>query len=225
MKDIDRKIIEELYSDIYREDFLRMDESNIDLFDWGRFFYSDYMGFKSTFLLEDFQRVKTNTPTIEGTEDVYDITLRSGKKFTLILNFISPEKSVDKINRKVIHANRKHDIGLVDNYNQYFSNLRPNEYIGIIQFKDDSGRMDLTGDIGYTAQELFKSLREAILDSFYGDGRIDNLRGFMMRVVSTERKRLVLYQKLIERFLLKQFPNIFIDDKTEDGILLLIATK
>lgn len=225
MKDIDRKIIEELYSDIYREDFLRMDESNIEFFNWEKFFYSDYMGFKSTFLLEDFQKVKDNDSTIEGTEDVYDITLRSGKKFTLMLNFISPEKSVDKINRKVIHANRKHDIGLADNYRQYFSNLLPNEYIGIIQFKDDSGRMDITGETGYTAQELFKSLREAILDSFYGSERIDNLRGFMMRVVSTERKRLALYQKLIERFLSKQFPNIFIDDKTEDGILLLIATK
>jgi hypothetical protein len=90
MKQIDKKIIEEL------------DESKIDDFDWDRFFYSDYMGFKSDFLLEDFQKVKDNSSTLEGNEDVYEITLRSGKKFTLILNFISPEKTVDKLNHHLM---------------------------------------------------------------------------------------------------------------------------
>lgn len=225
MKQLDNKIIEELYLDMYREDFLQLDESKIDSFDWDRFFYSDYMGFKSDFLLEDFQKIKENSPTLEGNEDVYEITLRSGKRFTLVLNFVSAEKTEGKLKLKIIHANHKNDVGLVDNYKKYFSNLQPNEYIGVIQFKDDKGKMDLTGDAGHTAQELFKSLREAIIDSFYGGKRTNDLRGFMMRVVVGESKRLTLYQKIIERYLAKDFPNMFLDNTTEHGIILIVATK
>jgi hypothetical protein len=225
MKEFDKKIIQELYDNIYREDFLQLDESKIDSFDWDRFFYSDYMGFKSDFLLEDFQKVTDNSPTIEGNEDVYVITLRSGKKFNLIINYVSPEKTEDKIKRKSIEANSKNDTGLSNCYKEYFSNLGSNEYIGIMQFRDEQDRLNLTGDVGYTAQELFKTLKEAIFDSFYQSGRIKDLRGFMMRVVSTESKRMVLYQKMVERFLSNDFPNIFIDDKTEPGILLLVVTK
>lgn len=225
MKQIDKKIIEELYLDIYREDFLQLDESKIDSFDWDRFFYSDYMGFKSDFLLEDFQKIKDNTLTIEGNEDVYEITLRSGKKFTLYLNYVSPDKMEEKVSRKIIESNYKQSPEISLNYKQYFSNLQPNEYMGVLQFKDDQGKMNITGDAGYTAQELFKTLREAILDSFYTSGRIKDLRGFMMRVVKSEQKRVILYSKMIERYLSNDFPNIFIDDKTEDGIILIVVTK
>ena len=225
MKKIDKKIIKELYLDIYREDFLQLDESKINRFDWDRFFYSDYMGFKSDFLLEDFQKVKDNSPTLEGNEDVYGISLRSGKKFSLYINYTSPDKIDDKISRKILIANHKQSVEISSNYKKYFSNLQPNEYMAVLQFKDDQGNMNITGDVGYTAQELFKTLREAILDSFYTSGRIKDLRGFMMRVVKSEQKRVILYTKMIDRYLSKDFPNIFFDDKTEDGIILIVATK
>jgi len=226
MKEIDKKILEELYLDIYREDYFKIDESNIDNFDWDKFFSSDYMGYKSTFLLEDFQKINDKHPTIEGNEDSYQITLRNGLTFMLYINYNTPDKTKTRVDYNILYADRKGKMNIVDNYKTYFKDLQPNEYMGVILFRDKRERTSMTGEVGYSAQELFVSLREAIQDSFFASDRIKDLRGFMIRITNEEKNtRLPLYTRMVKRYLKNYFPNIFIDDVIEEGITLLIATK
>lgn len=224
MREIDKQVIFELYEDIMRDDFLKKEEEN---FDWDVFFESDYMGYRSRFLLEDFRKIKDAAPTIEGDVDTYQITLRNGSVFELIINYSNPEKSKESILKNSASASHKGNEQVANCYDQYFANLQPNEFIGVMQFVDAKNRHEMTGDVGYSAQELFATLRDGIMDSFYKTGRIKNLRGFMIRVSNKEIKRLTLYKKMIQRFLSDDFPNIFIDDITDksSGITLLIATK
>jgi len=221
----DTKMLQNLYESIYSVDFLQIDESKIRSFNWDKFFQSEYMmNFNNMFLLEDFKFVKTK-PSLQGEEDVYEITLRNGKKFELFLNYIFPSSVKDYVFKFQEASSIKGRNDISANYEEYFSDLNPNDMIVIMQFKDSEERHELTGEVGGSTPELFATLRQAFMDSVKkSKNGGNNLKAVVMRVSKNETRRLVVYRKLIERYL-TDFPNIFEDDFNEPNYILLTATR
>jgi hypothetical protein len=220
----DTKMLQNLYESIHSMDFLHIDESEVDTFDWEKFFINEHMtNFGGMFLLEDFKFVKSE-PTLQGNQDVYEIVLRNGKTFNLFMNYIVPGKVRDYVFKFQEAASHKDRNDISSNYEEYFSDLAPNDTIVIMQFKDSDERHELTGDVGYSTPELFAALRQAFMDSVKKTGGDNNLKAVVMRVSKKEQRRLVVYRKLIQRYL-KDFPNIFEDDFNETDYILLTATK
>lgn len=223
----DRERIALLYEDLYNNDFLSVDESLLESYDWNTFFNSEYVQNRSAVILEEFEKIADGEKTYEGVKDVYKVILKNGKEFSLQINYSTPSNSKSSIDAKIANASheRKNRNDIAELYVTHFSDLRPNECIAMIQFADNSGRFEQTGDVGPSAKELFHILKDGIMDSFWNGGRIDNLRGFMMRVDRKESRRLTLYKKLVERYLHQVFPNNFVDDFSEDNYYLLVCTK
>jgi hypothetical protein len=223
MKYKDDKIIADLYESIYKQDYLQLEESNLEFFNWDEFFKSDHMStYGSMFLLEDFELIETR-PKIDGEEDIYKITLRNGKEFKLFINYIKPDNAREFILKNSESANLKNNNELADNYTKYFPE---DDYQNIVmmQFSDSDGRHELTGDVGFSTPELFSTLKSAFFESVKKVGGLSILQAIIMRVSKKETRRLTVYRKLMERYL-KDFPNIFEDGFNEEEYVLLIATK
>jgi hypothetical protein len=217
-----------LYEQVLFRDFLIIEESEVNSYNWDLFFEHKYLGILSRVVLESFNPVYVDKQTDEGTEDLYSITLPNGKIFQLVIDYTNPRKTKDIFSSRIISLQHKENTRIIgDLYEKYFSDLLSNEEVALIQFKDSSGRHNLTGDVGINSFQLFSSLKEGILDSFWRHNRISNLRGFIIRIDNREIRLLKLYQKLISKFLNVQFPHMFVDDITEKdvGMTLLVVTK
>lgn len=217
----DYHILESLYSELKMDDYFLSESSN---FDWDKFFTQKYGGNYSVFLIEDFQKSETR-PTKDGEEDVYDITLADGSEFQLFMNYVTPEKSKNFMRQSSMNLSHKGRNDLAELYDKFFNEESPHGSVCFIQFKDAEERHNITGNVGILAIELFAILRNAILDSF-SSGKMEGLKGLIIRVNNDESKRIKLYQKLIKKYL-TQFNNVFIDDfsEKEKYITLVIATK
>jgi hypothetical protein len=224
----DKAKISLLYEDMYIKDFLKIEESEIDSYDWELFFEHRYMGIFSSVILEHFEKIYDNKITADGTEDLYLITLKDGNTFHLVIDYSSHDTSKTIVDERILSYNMKNETKVLASlYEKYFKDFKPNEYLGLIQFKDSQGRHKITGDVGISSHELFSSLKQAIIDSFWGGNRLDNLRGFIIRVDNNEIRRLKLYQMLVKKFLSKEFPNMFVDEESESrvGMTLLVVSK
>lgn len=220
--------IADIYDDILFEDFLYINESDAESYDWDLFFEHRYLGMLSRVVLESFDVNYTDKPTPDGTEDLYTVTLPDGKTFHLVIDYTNPRKTNDVMSERIISLQHKENTRIVgDLYEKFFNNLQPNEEVALIQFKDSEGRHNLTGDVGANSFQLFSSLKAGIIDSFWRNNRISNLRGFIIRVDNKEIRRLKLYQKLVDKFMNNEFPNMFVDDVTEKGVgmTLLVVAK
>lgn len=223
----DNKFIQDLYENIYEiKDFFDVGDLLIEQYDWDEFFGCRDFALNKC-LLEDFKIVSDGLKTTNGFQDSYEIELRNGQTFMLYLDYESPKNTQEKINKRIIELEHKNNPILAKTYEKNFQNLGSEEMVCVIQFKDSKDRHELTGEVGMSAKELFSSVREGIFDSFITKKRISDLRGFMIRVSNSEKKRMILYRKMVERFLKNEFPNIFEDDVTESshGYSLLVATR
>lgn len=166
-------------------------------------------------ILESFSFIDSKS-TKDGEEDIYEITLHKGLKYILHLNFIT-KGVTEYINQKHTAALYKKDNELAESYSTIAGT------ICMVYFSDERKRTNLTNQAGMSAAELFKSLKEAILQSTVKRGIPD---AFIMRVSVTEPKRLKLYESLIKRFI-HSHSNVFTDKKTEidRGYILLIASR
>lgn len=223
----DKQILEKLYGNIYDiKDFFDIEESLIEQYDWDEFFGCREFSFNNL-LVEEFRTINDGKTTSNGFQDTYEIELKNGQKFMLFLDYESPNKTKEKIKKRIIELEHKNSEMLAKTYEKNFSNLGNDEMVCVIQFKDSKDRHELTGEVGMSAKELFSSLREAVFDSFISKKRIYNLRGFIIRVSNSEKRRMVLYKKIVERFLKNDFPTVFEDNITETshGYSLLVATR
>ena len=226
---LDDRNLSVIYDDINYKDYLTIDESELDNYNWDSFFNHSNCGIFGVILLEEFGKLQSMVTRL-GTEDIYEVTLRNMQKFKLILNFWNPINTDKAIEQKIAMVKpemRKEDPEIHSKYVDFKAGLNPGEYMCLIQFKDDDGNHNITGNVGASAHELFVTLQNAILDSFGPHYKSGNLAGIVMRVDKREPRRLTLYRKLIEKYMNDRFPNIFIDDKTENdqNMLFLIATR
>lgn len=223
---IDDKTISKLYKAIHKIDYFSIDEKD---FDEDKFFSveKDFQNLNAldiySYILESFKRVKQNSPTDDGQEDVYEVVLHNGQLFTLHLNYIEPKQSKDFIKRKVVNAEHKQQNNLVQGYSKLFEDLKPEEIICVIMFKDEQGKFEQTGKVGISAKELFITLKNAILDS-WSKRDSKNIRAIVMRVNKAEPKRLDFYKFLLNKFL-SVYKNIIVDNTTEYDNILLIASR
>ena len=224
----DDRLLTEIYKNLELDDFLKIDESIVENYDWELFFEHRHLGICSLMVLESFTPAYKNKQISDGFEDVYEITIENDKKFTLVIDYSTPSKTKDTIETRILTLNHKeHTKTLGGLYEKYFKDLKDDENVAIIQFKDAQGRHNMTGDVGASSFQLFSSLKEGISDSFWTDDRMSKLRGFIFRVDNKEMRRLKLYEKLVQKFLRLEFPNIFIDTESENrvGMTLLVVTK
>ena len=226
----DSEQIAKLYEAIREVDFFTNNESN---FNWRAFdllnvekFNLNSLNPEVEYFLESFEKIKANSPTTHGQEDVYEIMLHNGLKFYLHINYIQPLKTKEFIDTKIAGVKIKnHNQALVD-YERHFKNIKEDEVICMIMFKDEEGRTDLTKNVGMSAKELFITLRNALLDSMSTRGW-DTLKAIGARVNISEDKRTEFYKRLFERFFSDRFPKIFEDSETESNqnLKLVFATK
>ena len=226
----DSEQIAKLYEAIREVDFFTNNESN---FNWRAFdllnvekFNLNSLNPEVEYFLESFEKIKANSPTTHGQEDVYEIMLHNGLKFYLHVNYIQPLNTKDFINTKIAGAKIKnYNQALVD-YEKHFKDIKEDEVICMIMFKDEEGRTDLTKNVGMSAKELFITLKNALLDSMSTRGW-DTLKAIGARVNKNEDKRTEFYKRLFERFFSDRFPNIFEDSETESNqnLKIVFATK
>jgi hypothetical protein len=222
MKNKDQEVLKNLYEDIYKKDYLRCD--NPDEYDWQDFSDQKYSGGFSYLLIESFEKIATK-PSKDGEEDFYEIVLRDGLKFTLRMNYISPNNTKNFIKEKEANASTKPDNDIESAYENFFGDGNVGS-VCVIQFEDSEGRTRQTGEVGISSIELFGTLRTAIIDSMQ-QNKFKNLIGLMIRASNSEPKRIGLYQKMVEKYMKNTFPVVFIDPITEkgDGYTLIVARK
>ncbi len=226
----DQQYIARLYESIQARDFF----TNEEMFDWGLFLEHNIQNTDLNYLsispektihLESFERIKADSPTRDGFEDVYEIILFNGSKFYIHINYLDHKKFRQYVNQKITHAEHKKDNNLADLYRANFNSLSAQDLVCMVFFKDADNNLHLTNKVQYSAKELFVSLKHAILDS-WTQHSASRIKALMMRINNQEIKRLKFYKMLMEKFL-TNFPNIFEDALTEkvDGNTILIASK
>lgn len=226
----DSKQLEQLYEAIRQIDFFANSETN---FDWAMFeklhvenFNLNSLNPEIEYFLESFEKIKSASPTNHGQEDVYEVVLHNGLKFYLHINFIQPSKTTEFIKTKIINAEIKNQNGALVNYKKYFKNLKENNFICMIMFKDEEGRTDFTKKVGMSSKELFITLKNALLDSM-STKNWNDIKAIGARVDVNEEKRTKFYKFLFEKFFSDRLPNIFEDNETESdkNLKLVFATK
>jgi hypothetical protein len=223
---MDDKNISKLYESIHKVDYFSVDEKD---FNEEKFFSvdEDFINLNAldvySYILESFKQVKQNVPTDDGDEDVYEVVLHNGQLFTLHLNYTTTQKAKDFVKKKAVEAIYKNQNVVAQDYNNLFQDLKDDETICVIMFKDEQGKFEQTGKVGISAKELFITLKNAILDSWSKRDQ-KNIRAVMMRVNKTEPKRLEFYKMLLKRFL-TDYKNIIVDNISEGSNILLIASK
>jgi hypothetical protein len=225
----DDKEIAALYESICQVDYFSVDE---DKFDWNKFLtnQTNLINWSSSnpeleCILESFNKTGSDVLTKDGHEDVYEIVLHNGLKFSLHLNYIRPSKARDFLQTKKASAKIKDENMISDVYGQLSDKLDKNDVVCMIMFKDEENDTHFTGKVGMSSRELFVALKNAMLNS-WSDRNIDNIKIIGMRVDTQEDKRKKFYQMLIDNFLSHRFPNTFVDTCTEEreGYHLLFAT-
>jgi hypothetical protein len=222
----DNNVISNLYRAIHEVDYFAVD---IKDFDEDRFFSlnEDFANLGAldvySYILESFKQVKHNAPTDDGEEDVYEVVLHNGQLFTLHLNYAEPRQAKDYIKRKALNAVYKNQNTLAQNYNNILQDLKPEETICVIMFRDEQGKFEQTGKVGISAKELFITLKNALLDS-WSKRDSTNIKAVMMRVSKAEPKRLEFYKLLLKKFL-TDYKNTIVDNISEDSNILLVASK
>lgn len=178
------------------------------------------------YFLESFEKIKSASPTNHGQEDVYEVVLLNGLRFYLHINFIQPSKTAEFIKTKIINAEIKNQNDALVNYKEYFKDLKENDFICMIMFKDEEGRTDFTKNVGMSSKELFITLKNALLDSM-STKNWNDIKAIGARVDVNEEKRTKFYKFLFEKFFSDRLPNIFEDDETESdkNLKLVFATK
>ena len=226
----DSEQIAKLYEAIREVDFFTNSESN---FSWNSFnllhtekFNLNSLNPEVEYFLESFEKIKSNSPTKHGQEDVYEVVLHNSSKFYLHINYIQPLKTKEFIDTKIAGAKVKNQNQALVDYEKHFKDIKEDEVICMIMFKDEEGRTDLTKNVGMSAKELFITLKNALLDSMSTRGW-DNLKAIGARVNKNEDKRTEFYKRLFERFFSDRFPKIFEDSETESdkNLKLVFATK
>lgn len=226
----DSKQIAKIYEAIQEIDFFTKEES---CFDWQKFQILHWENFdfnslnpEIEYFLESFEKIKENSPTKHGEEDVYEIVLHNKLKFHLHINYIQHLNAKYFIGSKIANAKIKNQNDALVNYEKHFKDIEDNEIICMIMFKDEEGRTDFTKKVGMSAKELFVTLKNALLDSMSNKGWND-LRAIGARVNMNEDKRSNFYKKLFQKFLSNKFPNIFEDNETEqeENLKIIFATK
>jgi hypothetical protein len=220
----DLRKIGEIIENMQYEDYLLINESMVNFYDWNKFFEHSSMMIGGIGILEEFEKIKSDSPTTHGTEDVFLITLRNGQKFESILNYWTPHNTKDYMSKKDAVVSVKGQPIDVENYSYILNNIQPTEYMVVLQFKDASGRHEVTNNVGPSAHELFISVKDSYMFSMH-EHDYNNCFGIIMRINNIEYRRVGLYKMMLNRYMKNKFPRVFEDKVSEEGYTLLIATK
>lgn len=226
----DSEQIAKLYEAIQEIDYFTNSEVN---FNWKDFnllhvenFNFNSLNSEIEYFLESFEKIKSDSTTQHGKEDVYEIVLHNGLKFYLHINFIQPSNTTEFIKTKITNAKIKNQNNALADYEKHFKDLKENEFICMIMFKDEEGRTDFTKKVGMSSKELFITLKNALLDSM-STKQWNDIKAIGARVDVSEEKRTKFYKFLFQKFFSDRLPNIFEDSETESdkNLKLVFATK
>lgn len=215
-----------LYEGISKNDFFLIEDSEIDNFDWDNYFLDEYVGIYSSFLLENYNKIKDLEPIPVGLLDQYQIVLKSGLDFILNISYNNSEQ-IRKLSKGAIaDASIKDRQDIIEGYSN-FENIKDGQYVALIEFQDSKGRHNSTGEVGASSKEVFSMLTQAVTDSLSNNKMFSKTIGIMMLVNNNEPKRLALYKKILERKLKHIFPNVFVDENTKsaNNVTILIASE
>lgn len=196
---------------------------NLERFDLNEYLNGDFMGSDSVLLWESVEKIQDGAPIIGGILDKYEIVLTNGQKFMVDITYLTPKKSKDTIIANT-QTNKKNasSSDVVNLYNNYFKDMSSSDYICYISFKDEDERQDTTGNVGLMAKGLFSGIKAALLDSTSSK---DNLKAICLKAYGKDPTRVRLFQKLMEKYLKRSFPNIINDYVSDDPYVLIIASK
>jgi len=225
IKDDERIAI--LYENLHKIDYLKLDESQAKSYNWHDLFHNKLMTIHSSLVLEDFEKIEDQKTTDDGDEDVYKITLKNGSIFDLIISYSKPSSSDRAIKQKIIYTSHqsKASNNISSDYEKYFENMSPDEFIVLLLFSDSKGRHNITGEVGASTVELFNALRSGIMDSFWSHNRYPKLKSIMMRVSKQESRRMELYKAFAKRYLPDYANNMFVDGLSEGDYDLLVMVR
>lgn len=208
------------------EDFLTIEESKVENYNWDLFWRHPDMPKMGFSILEGFEQIQKHEPTIYGTEDKFLITLKSGQTFTVIINYWNPAKTKDTVKYGEV-ATSKDDPVVSEIFKQLKDALNPTDYLCLVQFKDSVGRHNSTGEVGgASAIELFTALKDSVMTSLM-DNDFKNCRGIVMRVDENEERRVKLYENMLKKYYGNVFTTTFIDKSSEykHGQILVYAIR
>ena len=226
----DSEKLQQIYEAIRSVDYFVNSKDN---FNWNAFeklhaenFNLNSLNPEIEYFLESFEKIKSDSLTKHGKEDVYEILLHNGLKFYLHINFIQPSNTTDFIKTKIASAKIKNQNNALADYKKHFKDSKETDFICMIMFKDEEGRTDFTNKVGMSSKELFIALKNALLDSM-STKNWNNIKAIGARVDVNEEKRTKFYKFLFQKFFSDRLPNIFEDSETESdkNLKLVFATK
>lgn len=210
-----------IYSSYILSEYSKIDYLNenvsIDNYDWN-IFESFVEKSAHVELLESFELVSSTKNSKNEISHVYEITTLKNLKFEVHLNYFDPEKSLEVAKKREAALNYKNENRLAKNYSDLKKVLETeNGMICMIMFKDSSGSTTLTKKVDtVSGLELFRTIRDVVLDSLYKTGYAANVSCFGMRIYNPEKeRRLKFYQTLHKKYWSTGLPNSFIDDISE----------
>lgn len=232
MSKIDDYRLKLLYENLYKTDYLRLNEHQLNDFNWDEFFTHDYVLGNPWVLLEDFQKISDKKPIESGFLDVYKLTLNNGLEFELNISYNNANEVRNSSKRRILDADHKRQRGvpnmedIISGYER-IKDIQDGQYVALLEFRDSQNRHSATGEVKETAHELFSMLHRAIMDGFFEGKMIDSLVGVIMLVNNSEPRRLSIYKRMLSRGFKDYFPHIFEDFHSlkERNITLLLATK
>lgn len=192
--------------------------------DWNRIF-SVYDKAHQLDILEKFEFDSENS-TRKSTEHRYKIETKSGKTFNVLISYYNPEVSYEIANSNETLAKQKTNNTLANEFQVLKNNLKTNESkICLINFIDSSARNIQTNEVNYESFEVFTSLKDSLMDSLLNRKMIENLGAISIRIAKNELKRRELYINMFNRYLGKQFPNMFEDNISNETYLTVYFCK
>ena len=169
-------------------------------------------------LLESFKLAKIY-PSPNELKHVYEVETLKKLKFEVILNYADPEKSYDLTNIRESAYKLKHDNKLTKEYSDLKNVLKASDgVICMVMFKDSEGSTKLTGKVDrISGLELFRTINEVLKDSFYKSELLGKISCVGMRIDNSEKnRRLPFYKMLHKKYWNIFFPNLFVDEKSEN---------
>lgn len=180
-------------------------------------------------IIESIEVIESNKPYEHGVVDSYLIKTKSGKEFTASFTYWSFDTVISNSSTKEIYANHKNDKVTAELYTKLKSlYVGNNNYtLCMIMFKDSENNTKLTNSVGLESHEVFAGVQQAAFRSI--SPKLNNIQCICIRINKDEKKRIKLYQKMLDKQLATTFPYSYIDSSTEAeqnrDILILTRNK
>lgn len=208
----DEQAIYDSYMHAY--DYLLLED--VTNFNWDtffeRYFFESFYIFEKVTLISDIP----NNFGEDSADFKYEIELSNNKKFIVDISMLLASSCIRQIHNDIqqnMSNNFKHTAEQLAAVKQCLESKK-NQYVCVCSFKDDKGRLNVTGEVGKYSVSVLKSVESAIKETLYHSRYKSKTCMFAFISSKLESKRHQIYNQLISRTNSHPFNHIVEDTTT-----------